>query len=211
MEFEFWFCFSIVGQVRELKSKLGEDENNTVSNPPTVKEEILIMESESKNVVDHLHSMTTSASMGGGISSENSETNQERYNSNNNKNKNGSLVVGISLFGDLKDGSSDSDSSAILNEENNSPKNAAISSSSSVLNQQRQQQQQQQQLSSCFQFSDYNREINSGITHQKPNYQHYQQFVRMEEHNFFGAEETCDFFTDDQAPTLQWCYPDQWN
>ncbi|KAF6152123.1 hypothetical protein GIB67_031445 [Kingdonia uniflora] len=39
-----------------------------------------------------------------------------------------------------------------------------------------------------------------------------QQFVKMEEHNFFGAEESCNFFSDDQAPTLQWCYSsDQWN
>uniref|UniRef100_A0A803PDB8 Homeobox-leucine zipper protein n=1 Tax=Cannabis sativa TaxID=3483 RepID=A0A803PDB8_CANSA len=34
------------------------------------------------------------------------------------------------------------------------------------------------------------------------------QFVKIEEHNFF-AEEACNFFSDDQAPTLQWYCSDQ--
>ncbi|OVA20898.1 Helix-turn-helix motif [Macleaya cordata] len=184
---------ALLSEVRELKSKL-QEENTTKSKPSLVKEEILIMESEIKVAIDH---SKTSASMVGG-SSETTDPIQDCYNSSNNG------VVGISLFGDLKDGSSDSDSSAILNEDN-SPNNAAISSSSGVL----QQQQQQNCSINCFQFSDSNREINS-VNTQKPNHQHY-QFVRMEEHNFFGAEDTCNFFSDDQAPTLHWYYPDQWN
>jgi len=36
------------------------------------------------------------------------------------------------------------------------------------------------------------------------------QFVKMEEHNFFSAGETCNIFSDEQAPSLQWCHPDQW-
>ncbi|KAI3852286.1 hypothetical protein MKX03_018931 [Papaver bracteatum] len=184
---------ALLSEVRELKSKLPQEDETTESNPiTTVKEEMLPMESEHKvDVNDHIHSMTTSLSMvGAGISSENIDPNHQNcYNDNSN-----CLVAGIALF---RDGSSDSDSSAILNEDANA---AANSSSSGVL---------QQQQNNCFQFSDSNREINS---HQKPYHQQYQQFVRMEEHNFFGgAEETCNYFTDDQAPTLQWCYPDQWD
>nr|BAB18171.1 homeobox-leucine zipper protein [Zinnia elegans] len=37
------------------------------------------------------------------------------------------------------------------------------------------------------------------------------QFVKLEEHNFFGGDESCNFFSDDQAPTLQWYCQDQWN
>ncbi|KAF6170293.1 hypothetical protein GIB67_042983 [Kingdonia uniflora] len=35
------------------------------------------------------------------------------------------------------------------------------------------------------------------------------QFVKLEEHNFLGAP--CDFFTEDQAPSVPWYCPDQWN
>ncbi|XP_054820224.1 homeobox-leucine zipper protein ATHB-6-like isoform X2 [Prosopis cineraria] len=30
------------------------------------------------------------------------------------------------------------------------------------------------------------------------------QYVKTEEHNFFSTDEACNFFSDDQAPTLQW-------
>ncbi|KAL8242259.1 hypothetical protein R6Q59_012561 [Mikania micrantha] len=30
------------------------------------------------------------------------------------------------------------------------------------------------------------------------------QFVKDEEHDFFSGDESCNFFSDDQAPTLQW-------
>lgn len=79
--------------------------------------------------------------------------------------------------------SSDSDSSAILNDENvtSSSPSNAAISSSGLL-----QSQQHDPL----------------ICH--PHY------VKLEEHNFFG-EETCHFFSDEQAPTLHWYCPDQWN
>ncbi|KAK4764854.1 hypothetical protein SAY86_025944 [Trapa natans] len=82
--------------------------------------------------------------------------------------------------------SSDSDSSAILNEENvasSSPSNGAISSSSGP---------------------------GGGLQTQPPlNVMIYQpHYVKMEEHNFFG-DGTCDFFSEEQAPTLQWYYADQ--
>ncbi|KAK4772032.1 hypothetical protein SAY86_013807 [Trapa natans] len=84
--------------------------------------------------------------------------------------------------------SSDSDSSAILNEENaasRSPSNGAISSTSGA---------------------------GDGLQTQPPhNMMIYQpHYVKLEEHNFFG-DGTCDFFSEEQAPTLQWYCPDQWN
>ncbi|OWM65651.1 homeobox-leucine zipper protein ATHB-6-like [Punica granatum] len=81
--------------------------------------------------------------------------------------------------------SSDSDSSAILNEENaasSSPSNAAISSSGVGV-----------------------------LQPQQHNLMLYpQHYVKLEEHNFLG-DEACNFFSDEQAPTLHWYCPDQWN
>jgi len=100
------------------------------------------------------------------------------------------------VLGGFKDGSSDSDSSAILNEENannndNSPNNATISSSGVM--------QSQSFLSSsspmnCFQFQ-----------------KQFPQYVKMEEHNFLSADEACNFFSDEQAPTLQWYCSEEWS
>lgn len=114
---------------------------------------------------------------------------------------------GGSVFLDVKDGSSDSDSSAILNEGNNSPNAAGeesliqnhhyMVSPSSTLN--------------CYQFSHPNSVL--GET-QKGGGVYQPQFVKIEEHNFFGGDEDgegCDFFADDQAPTLQWYSSDQWS
>lgn len=80
----------------------------------------------------------------------------------------------------LKDGSSESDSSAILNDENNN-------SSCGVL--------QSESLMNCFQFQ--------------------KQYVKMEdedeEQNFLSADEACNFFADEQAPTLQWYCSEEWS
>ncbi|GMI67927.1 homeobox protein 6 [Hibiscus trionum] len=102
-------------------------------------------------------------------------------------------VGGTTLFPDMKDGSSDSDSSAILNEDiilNNN--NAAISSlliSSTTSS-------SSPSSMDCFNF-----------TYQQP-----QQYVKMEEHNFFTADdEACNFFSDEQAPSLHWYCPEHWN
>ncbi|KAH6796619.1 hypothetical protein C2S52_021173 [Perilla frutescens var. hirtella] len=88
-------------------------------------------------------------------------------------------------FGDLKDGSSDSDSSAILNEENNNSSGSP-------------RDQHHQQL------------FDVGEIKESSSYQ--PQFVKIEEHNFFGEESCTTFFSDDQAPTLhQWYCNDEWN
>lgn len=82
-----------------------------------------------------------------------------------------------------KEGSSDSDSSAIVNEDNNSI----------VMNM------------NC-QFTD----VKSIMCDAEEAYQ--PQFVKIEEEcDFFSGDESCNFFSDDQAPTLQWYCQDQWN
>ncbi|KAE8696234.1 hypothetical protein F3Y22_tig00110676pilonHSYRG00266 [Hibiscus syriacus] len=90
----------------------------------------------------------------------------------------GSVDGGDTVFPDLKDGSSDSDSSAILNDENNggggNPSNVVACSSPSS-------------MSSCFQLFKTT-------------------YVKMEEHDFISstADEVCNFFADEQASSLQW-------
>lgn len=84
-------------------------------------------------------------------------------------------------------GASDSDTSAILNEDNN---NAGISSPDLDLD----HRHHQISSSSCFQL-------------QKTTTFHTHQYVKMEEHNFFtAADDACNFFSDEQPPTLQWCW-----
>lgn len=106
--------------------------------------------------------------------------------------------VEVSLFPDFKDGSSDSDSSAILNEDNNNSPNAVVSSVAAGMLQSHHQILSSPALSlNCSPF-------------QKAGYNNAQQFVKIEEHNFFG-EETCNLFSDEQAPSMHWYCPDQWN
>ncbi|KAF5747338.1 Alanine--glyoxylate aminotransferase 2 isoform 3 [Tripterygium wilfordii] len=94
-------------------------------------------------------------------------------------------------------GSSDSDSSAILNEDT-SPNRGAISSSGFL-------QEHQLLMSSSSPSSS---SMNSFQFSKATLYQ--TQCVKMEEHDFFSGEEACNFFSDEQAPSLQWYCPDQW-
>ncbi|GLU13078.1 hypothetical protein SLE2022_297250 [Rubroshorea leprosula] len=161
-------------EIRELEGKLnGENTESNVS----VKEEVILPETDTKILEQSEPPLAAT-------SSEPQELNYES--------------LGTSLLPDLKDGSSDSDSSAILNEDN-SP-NPAISSSGVII-------QSQFLMSSavtsspsssmnCFQFSK---------TYQP------QHYVKMEEHNFFSADETCNIFSDEQPPSLHWYCPEQWN
>ncbi|XP_011031071.1 PREDICTED: homeobox-leucine zipper protein ATHB-6-like isoform X2 [Populus euphratica] len=186
---------ALLKEIRELKAKLNEE--NTESNV-SVKEEIILAESEGKVTEEDtpplLDSLTASA--------EAKELNYENFNSSSSIN-NG---LGASLFPDLKDGLSDSDSSAILNEDN-SP-NPAISSSGILQSQLMMSPPPSSSLKfncsnsssspstmNCFQFSK---------TYQT-------QYVKLEEHNFFNSEEACNFFSDEQPPTLHWYCSDQWN
>ncbi|XP_062147654.1 homeobox-leucine zipper protein ATHB-6-like [Alnus glutinosa] len=182
---------ALVKEIAELKAKLQEE--NTVSNL-SVKEEIVGPESDNKLIEQSKAAPDTPPLTASEPKDLNFCFNQS---------------LGASLFtvDHFKDGSSDSDSSAILNEDN-SP-NAAISSSGVLQNQQLLMSPGSSSLKfncsssspppppppiSCFQF-------------QKT---FPAQFVKMEEHNFFSAEETCNIFSDEQAPSLQWYCPDQW-
>lgn len=52
----------------------------------------------------------------------------------------------------------------------------------------------------CYDFSDMR--VSGGT----------QQFLKMEEHNFLNVgEETCNFFSDEQAPSLPWYCTEPWN
>ncbi|OAY33446.1 homeobox-leucine zipper protein ATHB-6 [Manihot esculenta] len=168
----------LLKEVRELKAKLnGEKTESNVS----VKEEIILAESDDKASEEEPLL----------LGSEVKDLNYESFNSDNKG------VLEASLFTEFKDGSSDSDSSAILNEDN-SP-NPAISSSTGILQNHllMMSPPPPSSSSSSFQFT-------KTTTYQT-------QFVKMEEHNFFSSEEACNFFSDEQAPTLQWYCPDQWN
>ncbi|KAK1586303.1 hypothetical protein Q3G72_000999 [Acer saccharum] len=189
---------ALLKEMRELKSKLNEEEN-TESNL-SVKEEIVVSENDNKAQLDEQDPPPPQPPPLVGSSLDVSDQPDQEvelnYESFNNSINGG---VGACIFTEFKDGSSDSDSSAILNEDNNSP-NAAISSSGII------HQNQPLLLMSpkspspmnCFQFST-----------SKTSYQQ-TQFVKMEEHNFFG-EEACNFFSDEQPPTLQWYCSDQWS
>ncbi|XWS29569.1 hypothetical protein CRYUN_Cryun24cG0040100 [Craigia yunnanensis] len=184
---------ALLKEIRELKARLnGESTESNLS----AKEEVIVPETDNKTLEQSEPPPVSSLA----TSSEPAELNYESFN-----NSNGS--VGATLFPDLKDGSSDSDSSAILNEDNNnnSPNNAAISSSgvlhllmspttTSSLNF---NSSSSPSSMNCFQFS-------------KTTYQPH-QYVKMEEHNFFSADEACNFFSDEQAPSLHWYTPEQWN
>lgn len=96
-------------------------------------------------------------------------------------NNNNDFGVGeaSSLFpADLRDGSSDSDSSTISSSGGILQSHLLLSPDSSSMN--------------CFQYQK-------------------SYHVKMEEQNFLSADEACNFFSDDQAPTLQWYCPDQWS
>ncbi|KAK8652797.1 hypothetical protein V6N13_126822 [Hibiscus sabdariffa] len=151
---------ALLKEIRELQAKQSGESN------VSVKEEVIVPETTDNKILEQSEpSLATS--------SEPADLN----------NSNGS--VGATIFPDLKDGSSDSDSSAILNEDNIiiNNNNAGVSSSSSM---------------DCFNLS-------------KTTYQLH-QYVKMEEHNFFAADdEDCNFFSDDQAPSLPWYCPQQWS
>ncbi|KAL2521692.1 Homeobox-leucine zipper protein ATHB-16 [Forsythia ovata] len=188
---------TLLKQVRELKSKLNEDGKS--EGKVCVKEETIVSETNEKSKAEtKVNSLTK-------CDKDATDLHLENLNGTNG-------VISASVFTDFKDGSSDStDSSAILNEDNNSP-TAAISSSAGGVSQQSPHQFLDLQNGSTssmdcsFQFSDPKANI---IRDAHKAYQ--PQFVKIEEHNFFGEESCSTFFSDDQAPTLHWYCPEEWN
>ncbi|KAE8693247.1 Alanine--glyoxylate aminotransferase 2 isoform 3 [Hibiscus syriacus] len=158
---------ALLKEIRELQAKQsGESTESNVS----VKEEAIV------------HEVADDKTLEKSEPSEPADLNYESFNHSKGS-------VGATLFPD-KDGSSDSDSSAILNEDiinNNAVISSLLISTSSSPS-----------SMDCFNFS-------------KTTYQPH-QYVKMEEHNFFTADdEACNFFSDEQAPSLHWYCPEQWS
>ncbi|KAK7247389.1 hypothetical protein RIF29_42272 [Crotalaria pallida] len=174
---------ALLKEIKELKSRMQEE--NTESDA-SVKEEMITLQQDSSEDLN--------------------------LNCFNNKSEG---VGAASLFpSDFnKDGSSDSDSSAILNEEqnNNSPNYNVANSSSGVLQSHNLLMSPSLKFNNCssssspssmncFQFQ----KGSGGGSYQA-------QYVKMEEHDFFSADEACNFFSDEQAPTLQWYCSEEWS
>ncbi|KAF5480894.1 hypothetical protein F2P56_001600 [Juglans regia] len=180
----------LLKEIRELKTKLHDE---SAVSTLSVKEEIVVAESDIKPIEQSKAAPDTPPLP----TSDSKDLHFECFNHTNG--------LGASLFPvDFKDGSSDSDSSAILNEDN-SP-NAATSSSGILQN----QQLLMSPASSSLKFSCSNSPPPS-LTCFQFQKQFQPQFVKMEEHNFFSGEEACNIFSDEQAPTLQWYCTEQWN
>ncbi|CAK8578767.1 unnamed protein product [Lathyrus sativus] len=182
---------TLLKEVKELKSRLQlEEENTTTESDVCVKEELITLQ-DTENIASDEPAI---------LRSDSKDINYDCY-------KNSDVVASL-LPMDLKDGSSDSDSSAILNEENNNSPKAAISSSGVLQNQSflmsngssslkldGSSSSSPSSMSNCFQFQN----------------EYQTQYVKMEEHNFLSADETCNFFSDEQPPTLQWYCSEEWN
>ncbi|WJX47520.1 hypothetical protein P8452_34197 [Trifolium repens] len=180
---------NLLKEVKELKSRLQLQEENTITESDVCVKQELITLQESEN---------TDSDETAILRSDSKDLNYDCF-------KNGDVVA--SLFpADFKDGSSDSDSSAILNEENNnnSP-NAAISSSGVFQN----HNFLMSPGSSSLKFNCSESSSPSSMSNNC--FQFQTQYVKMEEHNFLGTDETCDFFSDEQPPTLQWYCSEEWN
>nr|GMC62350.1 homeobox-leucine zipper protein ATHB-6-like [Ipomoea batatas] len=185
---------ALLKEIGELKAKLeGENGESKV----TVKEEAV--ESESDNNTNSLLLRQE----------DETELNLEDFNGG------GGGLVTASLFADFKDGSSDSDSSAILNEDN-SP-NAATTGAILMISNASSSSFSSPPSINCFQFSENPKAAAAAILGDvcgKAAAAYQPQLVKIEEHNFFGGgdDDSCSsLFSDEQAPILHWYSPEDWN
>lgn len=188
---------ALMKEVRGLKEKLNEEK--TESNLSVIKEEIILPETDNNKTLEPPPPSFSPPSPPASplLPSAPLATTSDATELNG--------VSAASLFPTADFGSSDSDSSAILNEENNNNNNnnnnspnVAISLSAAGEFHHGLFISNSSSSPSCFPFSS------------RSTYNH-TQFVKMEEHNFFTGEEACNFFSDEQAPTLQWYCAEQWN
>ncbi|ONI35214.1 hypothetical protein PRUPE_1G523000 [Prunus persica] len=100
----------------------------------------------------------------------------------------------VNLFKNLKskDGSSDSDSNGVMKEESNGNSSLGYNNGHSSLS--------SNSMVNWFQLSDSRSVAGKGFQ---------TQLVRMEEQSLFSTEESCNFFSVDQAPTLHWYSAEQ--
>ncbi|KAL3524841.1 hypothetical protein ACH5RR_013213 [Cinchona calisaya] len=212
---------ALIKEIRELKSKLQDDK---CESKVLVKEEAMVAENGDDKVMDHEAKASLMNDILAECDDDDDEATEINFESFNGSNRG---LMDASVFTDFKDGSSDSDSSAILNEENlnnnSSSPNAAISSSDGggeglVLRTPHQFLISNDHAGSSsspictggFQFGDSKVAILGEAAHKAVLYQ--PQFVKIEEHNFFSGDESCStYFLDDQPPTLHWYCPEEWN
>ncbi|XP_073125005.1 homeobox-leucine zipper protein ATHB-16-like [Henckelia pumila] len=122
--------------------------------------------------------------------------------------ENSALMVDASYFCDFKDGCSDSaDSSAILNEDNSNSPTAAMSSSAGLFHHIK--NRSTSYTNPISPLSGLKTSASDLGDARKVNFQ--LEFVKIEEHNFFGEESCSTLFSDDQAPTLHWYCSEEWN
>ncbi|KAL8132717.1 homeobox-leucine zipper protein ATHB-16-like [Apium graveolens] len=190
---------SLLKQISSLKSKLKED-NIDEHCDHSVKEEVMITENSEK--ATQVEPKKPSV-----------ECEEVNFESFNQLNKNGVTTAAnmTTFFTNFKDGSSDdSASSAVLNEDKNSPKAAAISSYHACDEVFIQSHWFMPSAINCFPFGSVSLSDTKSVGDAtKACYQ--PQVVKIEEHNFFGGDESCNFFSEDQDPSLQWYSHDQWS
>ncbi|GMP25988.1 hypothetical protein CsSME_00002609 [Camellia sinensis var. sinensis] len=158
---------ALLKQIRELKSKLKEEEN-TESNV-SVKEELIPSDSDANKLLQHTTTKPPPPPSVAG-SDHPTTTNDLNYETFNHHHHHQFMV------------SPSSSSSAAA---------AMLKFGNSGVN--------------CYPFSDSKAILLDAQKAYQP------QFVKIEEHNFFSGDEACNFFSDDQAPTLPWYCSDQWN
>ncbi|KAF3439244.1 hypothetical protein FNV43_RR17520 [Rhamnella rubrinervis] len=206
---------ALLKEIRELKSKL-QDENTESNKISVVKQELIVPHESDDMLIDQSKSTPPPPDHHTSISDPSDQSKELNYVESFNNSSNGGVAVEVSMFQDFKDnGSSDSDTSAILNEDNNnsSSPNAAISSTTGVLHQNHHHLIMSPPASNSLNF---NCSSSSSPSSSSMNCFQFQkafqpQFVKIEEHNFLSSEEACNFFSDEQAPTLHWYCSDQWN
>ncbi|PHT31246.1 Homeobox-leucine zipper protein ATHB-6 [Capsicum baccatum] len=212
---------ALIKEICELKSKVYGGENGESRGAVVVvKEEAMESEDDDKLMNEqNKHPNDGNNSNNNLLDEEEEEEDQEDDEAINATN------VASTIFADFnKDGSSDSDNSSSILNEDSSP-NAAISSSGAFLISNDGSGggcgvgcSSSSSLHFCFNFTESSSksilgdtQANSCYTYQ-PTTTTTQYNVKMEEHNFFNTEESCStFFSDEQAPTLQWYCPEDWN
>ncbi|GER42820.1 homeobox-leucine zipper protein family [Striga asiatica] len=197
---------ALLKEIRELKSKINEEDGpNNSESKQSEKEDELMSDSEEK-----------SEPQAPIIPKPDKDSDSENLNNDGDKEQEAPLIPGhdpSGFAGDSKDGSSDSDnSSAILNEDNNNRNSSSprqhqfleIDGHPNFINHNSDNFQFQEQPKTAI-FGGKN--IIGDGAHQYNHHQQ-QQFVKIEEHNFFGEESCSTFFSDDQPPSLHWY---EWN
>lgn len=174
---------TLVSKIRGLKSKL---QDGFSENAISVKKELILSETTGDALIEHNSIKPLRVSSPSESDQPKSDPKYDGYDGC------------ISIFKDAGGASYSSDSSAILNNDDSNSPNGAMSSSSLL------HFTAAPATNSC-QLSDLKIILGDAQRAYQP------QFVKIEEHNFFSGDEACNFFSDDQAPTLQWYCSDQWS